>query len=472
MKTLLKFSTNRTRSKRGVRLQFVRILLLLYIVVPALPALAMNQPAPDEPRAALVIGNGSYHNGPLRNPVNDARAVAEKLEKLGFKVVLRENATREGMHQAISEFGGTLKSGGVGLFFYAGHGMQIKGRNFLIPVDADIQSEDDIEFRGVDANMVLARMDGAHSRVNLMVLDACRNNPFNRNNRSANPGLAQMDAPKGTLIAFSTAPGSLAKDGGGANSIYTKHLLEYLSTPAVPVEQVFKEVRVAVAHETQDKQIPWESSSLMGEFYFVPPSSAFKPVTAVATSAPKAEQPQLASRSQTIPPTQKPPAAEKQPKPKSAEVSGRNYNREGYEIEIKAKTLTEDELPALEARAQGGDAIAQTTLGWAYLLGKGAIDGRNIPRNNSRMVQWTLAAAKQGYPVAQNNMGAMYMDGVGVKMDFPKAQYYFKLAADQGYLTAQRNLLHVTTMLDRKPDMKQLQDLVKGVQQQFQEPVR
>ena len=160
----------------------------------------------DEPRAALVIGNANYQNGALRNPVNDARAVAASLEKLGFKVLLRENLNREGLHQSIGEFGKLLKGGGVGLFYYAGHGMQIKGKNYLIPVDADIQHEDDIEFRGMDA---------AHTRANLLVLDACRNNPFARVSRSGNLGLAQMDAPKGTLIALSTAPGSLAKDGTG-----------------------------------------------------------------------------------------------------------------------------------------------------------------------------------------------------------------------------------------------------------------
>lgn len=427
-----------------------------------------------EPRAALVIGNANYTNGALRNPVNDARAVAASLETLGFKVLLRENLNREGLHQSIGEFGKLLKDGGVGLFYYAGHGMQIKGKNYLIPVDADIQHEDDIEFRSMDANLVLSRMDAAHTRVNLLVLDACRNNPFGRVSRSGNLGLAQMEAPKGTLIAFSTAPGSLAKDGAGPNSVYTRHLIEKLALPALPVEQVFKEVRIAVTKETNDRQIPWESSSLMGDFYFVPPSLAIKPMLVPVTPTEKTQAVNVATLSpaiEALPPvasTHSPTASQ----PAKPTQSGRDYNREGYEIELRARNLTLDELPALEEKAKQGDAVAQTTLGWAYLLGKGLLDGRGIPRSNTKMIRWTKAAAKQGYPVAQNNLGAIYMDGIGIKLDYPQAKHYFKLAADQGYLAAQKNLFQVSAMLSAKPDEKQLSEMMKTIQQQWGQPVK
>jgi len=426
-------------------------------------ALAIEPTQPLETRAALVIGNADYKNGALRNPVNDARAVAASLEKVGFKVLLRENVNREAMHQSITEFGKLLKPGGVGLFYYAGHGMQIKGRNFLIPVDADIQSEEDVEFRGMDANMVLSRMDAAHERVNLLVLDACRNNPFGRNVRSAAIGLAQMDAPKGTLIAFSTAPGSLAKDGTGLNSIYTRYLVEKLALPAVPVEQVFKEVRIAVTRDTQDKQIPWESSSLMGDFYFVPPVTSVQPVLVQVVPAP--ELPQATTRPQTEPVIVA-TAPVKQPVP-----DNRDYNREGYEIELRAKNMTIDEVPAMLAAAERGDVVAQTTLGWAYFLGKGQIDGRGMPRSNGKMLRWTRAAAKLGYPVAQNNLGAIYMEGTGVKLDYNKAYAYFKLAADQGYLAAKRNLLQVSMILG-KSNAGLVEDMFKSVQQQLREPVK
>ena len=142
--------------------------------------------------------------------------------------------------------------------------MQVKGRNFLIPVDADIQNEDEVPYRSVDANEVLSKMETAKNRLNLMILDACRNNPFSRKFRSASQGLAQMDAPSGTLVAFATAPGSVASDGSGKNGIYTQHLLASLGQPGVPVEQVFKRVRVGVMKDTRNTQVPWEASSLVG----------------------------------------------------------------------------------------------------------------------------------------------------------------------------------------------------------------
>ena len=451
---------------------FTRLFVLFWVLLGLAYASGASAVQPSGSRIALVIGNADYGNGALKNPVNDARAVADKLEKLGFKVLLRENLKREAMHQSISEFGDALEQGGVGLFYYAGHGMQIKGRNFLVPVDADIQSEDDIEFRGIDANMVLARMNAARSRVNLMVLDACRNNPFSINNRSVSLGLAQMDAPKGTLIAFSTAPGSLAKDGKGTNSVYTKHLIQYLATPAMPVEEVFKEVRVAVAKETDDKQIPWESSSLMGDFYFVPPSQAVNPALAKSSPPVIQERKPDTGRSQPIVQPQALAPPQSQDKPAGAKKFEHDYNREGYEIELMAKSLTVDQLLALWVKASRGNVVAQTTLGWAYLLGKGQIDGRGIPRDNTQMIHWTKLAADHGYAVAQNNLGAIYMDGTGVKLDYQKAQHYFKLSADQGYIAAQRNLLQVSAMLNGKLDMNLFNDMSKAVQQQIFTPVK
>ena len=234
-------------------------------------AVASGKPAaPTETRVALVIGNSNYKSAPLKNPVNDAKAVADKLQGLGFKVTLKLDQDQKSMADAIRVFGNQLKAGGAGLFYYAGHGMQVKGRNFLIPVDADIQNEDEVPYRSVDANEVLSKMETAKNRLNLMILDACRNNPFSRKFRSASQGLAQMDAPSGTLVAFATAPGSVASDGTGKNGIYTQHLLASLGQPGVPVEQVFKRVRVGVMKDTRNAQVPWESSSLVGDFYFKP----------------------------------------------------------------------------------------------------------------------------------------------------------------------------------------------------------
>lgn len=253
--------------------------------------------AAADKRVALVIGNAGYASSPLRNPVNDARAVSAALKDLGFDVIHQENLGLKAMGKTIREFGNKLKeSGGVGLFYYAGHGMQVKGRNYLIPVDADIQNEDEIAFNALDANIVLEKMDTANNRLNLVILDACRNNPFARSFRSGSQGLAQMDAPGGTLIAFATAPGSVAADGEGSNGIYTKHLIANMKTPGLAVEQLFKKVRIGVMSDTKERQVPWESSSLKGDFYFkAAPVSEPVQVAAVKPSAPAAAEPSAAT---------------------------------------------------------------------------------------------------------------------------------------------------------------------------------
>jgi hypothetical protein len=228
--------------------------------------------APEQ-RVALIIGNGRYRSSPLLNPVNDARAVRDALQLMGFRVTLLENANMSEMSEAARDFGDRLQQGGVGLFFYAGHAMQIKGRNYLIPIDADIQREDEVAFNGVDAGLLLEKMEVARSRVNIVILDACRNNPFARSFRSASQGLAQMDAPIGSYVSFATAPGKVASDGKDGNGLYTQYLLEAMRTPGLKIEDIFKRVRVKVMAESDGQQIPWDSSSLTGDFYFIPPHS-------------------------------------------------------------------------------------------------------------------------------------------------------------------------------------------------------
>ena len=181
-----------------------------------------------ERKVALVIGNSSYKSVPLKNPQNDARDVAAALRKLGFEVIERQNLGREGFAMAVREYGDKLRGATVGLFYFAGHGIQVKGRNFLVPVDADIAREDEVQYRSFDVNEVLDKMDSARTAINLVVLDACRNNPFARSFKLAQTGLAQMDAPTGTLIAFATAPGSVAQDGDGNNGLYTSALLKHI----------------------------------------------------------------------------------------------------------------------------------------------------------------------------------------------------------------------------------------------------
>jgi formylglycine-generating enzyme required for sulfatase activity len=245
------------------------------------PAAAMSA----ETRIALVIGNSEYSSGPLPNPANDAKMISETLNNLGFDVVTRRNADQNTMKRAIQDFGARLEKAGpqaVGLFYYAGHGVQLNGRNYLIPTTAQIEREGDVEIEAVSADWVIEQMRYARNRLNIVILDACRNNPFTRSMRSVDHGLATMDAPAGILIAYSTAPGAVAADGSGRNSPYTEALSQAMRNLHEPVEQVFKHVRVGVMGATSGKQVPWESSSLTGDFYFAEPakSSAEAPSTA------------------------------------------------------------------------------------------------------------------------------------------------------------------------------------------------
>jgi WD40 repeat protein len=228
-----------------------------------------QQALPEELRVALVIGNSTYKESPLPNPSNDARAMAAKLRELGFAVIEKQNATREDMATASREFGNRLKVGGVGLFYYAGHGVQLNGLNYLLPVDADIQDETELQTRGYDVNEILNKMDAAKNPLNIVILDACRNNPLPRTTRAVARGLATMQQGTGTIVAYATQPGATAADGpAGGNSLYTQQLLQALSQPGLKVEDVFKQVRMEVFRLSSGTQTPWENSSLVGEFYF------------------------------------------------------------------------------------------------------------------------------------------------------------------------------------------------------------
>ena len=214
----------------------------------------------SEKRVALVIGNSDYKISPLRNPVNDANAMSEALKKLDFDVLIGTNLSQIEMKRMIVKFGNQIKNGGVGLFYYAGHGMQVNGRNYLIPVDANIKSENDVDIVSVRADEILLKMDDANNRLNIVILDACRNNPFARSFRSSTQGLATMDSPSGTLIAYATAPGSVASDGSGDNGLYTQELIKNMQIPDIKIEDMFKKIRTSVKEKTNDQQIPWESS--------------------------------------------------------------------------------------------------------------------------------------------------------------------------------------------------------------------
>lgn len=228
-------------------------------------------------REALVIGNDAYPEVPLRNPGNDASAVSRALIGLGFNVRLLRDAGWRGMIDAVQSFISQSSDADVRIVFYAGHGAQVRGHNYLIPVDAPMSSADELTARSLNAGEILERLGRHEKGLNLVILDACRNNPANRYTltadgrrlkvRGAARGLAAMRPPSGTLVAFSTSPGQVADDGAQqANSLYTRHLLRHMAAPGVPLEQMFKRVRVGVLRESAQRQRPWEESSLTVDY--------------------------------------------------------------------------------------------------------------------------------------------------------------------------------------------------------------
>jgi hypothetical protein len=231
---------------------------------------ASNIPAFIGKRIALVVGNANYRVRPLMNSRNDADDVSRALKVSGFEVIDVRDGSLSQMRTAVRQFGDKLLTNDVGLVYYSGHGIEVKGRNYFIPVNADIQREDEIADQGLDVALILEKMNTAQRSVNIMIVDACRDDPFGRSFRSSSRGLATMEAPRGTIIAYATSPGKVASDGDPRerNSPYTKHLLRAMQAPNKPIEQVFKEVRRAVQDETKNQQTPWENTSLSGDFYF------------------------------------------------------------------------------------------------------------------------------------------------------------------------------------------------------------
>jgi uncharacterized caspase-like protein len=262
---------------------------VLLVVAPLLEARA----EPREPRVALVIGNAAYrHAGMLRNPLNDAESIEAALKPLGFDVIKVTNADRSQMVRAMGDFAKRLKADGIGLFFYAGHGIQTAGNNYLIPIDADIQEEYDTSFLGINVNDVLRVMESAGTRFNMLLLDACRDNPFERRFRSAggSRGLAPIEAPRGALIAFATAPGKTAADGDGTNGLFTAEFLKAVARPGQSIDEMLKETGAGVEKASGNKQVPWINSSYRGKFYLHADAAAV-PATAAAP-APTAATPE------------------------------------------------------------------------------------------------------------------------------------------------------------------------------------
>jgi len=225
--------------------------------------------ASDPSRLALIIGNSAYRDAPLVNPVNDAKAVSGLFTEAGFTVDSHLNATRTDMMAAIERLGAAIKRPGIKLvvFYYAGHGAQLDWRNYLLPVDAVVARQEDMKQRCVDLNQLLGQLNNAKDKTFVVILDACRNNPFGRSYRPEQKGLSQFDAPVGSLLAYATSPGNVASDGEGQNGLYTENLVRELSRRNTRIEDAFKRVRLNVRLASGGEQIPWETTSLEADVF-------------------------------------------------------------------------------------------------------------------------------------------------------------------------------------------------------------
>jgi len=303
-------------------------------------------------KQALVMGNSRYTQAPLKNPVNDANGMAEALKGAGFAVTVALELNQSAMQSAIRAYtDGLARTKSVGLFYFAGHGAQLAWRNYLIPVDTEIGDIQELRERGVDVNSLIEGIRKAGNPMNMIILDACRDNPFGSVRRLDQKGLSQLDAPPGTLLAYATAPGNTAIDGEGAHGLYTEHLLKEVRVPEAKVEDVFKRVRLAVRRRSNGQQIPWESTSLEEDFYFVPPRALSALAEAEAESERKQELALLEKRR----------AEEEAERKRRQEQAAREARLAAEEAERKRKqelALLEQQRIAEEAERKRKQALA------------------------------------------------------------------------------------------------------------------
>ncbi|MBI2687061.1 MAG: caspase family protein [Acidobacteria bacterium] len=322
---------------------------------PLLPILCLALAAAGQERdlgyekaqkIAFVVGNSAYPKWPLRNPANDARSVAQSLTELGFRTETAIDLSLPNLDRAISKFVGQVKAGDVAMFYYAGHGIQIEGENYLVPVDFNAKDETDAKYAAYSASRVQERLEKAGARVILVVLDACRNNPF-QSTRSAGGGLAAMGSGKGTLIAFATAPGKTADDNpNGSNGLFTSHLITALREPGLSLDQVFNRVRERVYTDSKGRQVPWTVSSVIGDVYLRP--------GAAATMSPPAPANPLARISST-------PVAERiAPVQRTADLSGGTAALERGDFQ----TAIQQAQDVLRGDPQNKDALHLLTSGY------------------------------------------------------------------------------------------------------------
>jgi len=385
-------------------------------------------------RHALVIGNDAYKFAPLRNPKHDAELIKRTLLKLDFNVVSKNNLTRNQFYSAVRDFTEQLPLGSIAFVYYAGHGIQLKEQNYLIPVNMQLIGERSVALRAFPLISLLERMNTAKSAVNIVILDACRNNPFksqsdNKYRNFSQMGLVKTVSPKGTLIAYSTSPGQLAADGRGrSNSLYTETLAQQMLLPDLIIENIFKNVANVIRKKTLDDQQPWYESSLVDSFYLTPPVH-IKTLTKAPINRIKSTTAYSASRQ--IPSWY-------------LSLKGEQWNELEWQLNNRSKHLTQDEIPLLEYRADSNNLIAMTTLGLAYRDGfkQGINENGEVHSagaNNGKSFLWLLKAAESGFPIAQRELGELYIHGTGVDFDSDTGLHWLERAAQFDYPKARLN---------------------------------
>jgi TPR repeat protein len=450
---------------------WVKVLLWLFATIPGL-----SLPAFAETRIALVIGNSAYESKPLTNPIHDADLIARTLRSVGFRVTMVLDATQEAMKSAVLEFGRELRtSDSVGLFYYAGHGVQIDGENYLIPVGANIRDDEEVAISSVSLSELLRTMERASSRLNIAILDACRDNPFATASRAFTRGLAPATAPSGTLIAYATAPGKVALDGENGNSPYTAALAEAMRLAGSPIEDVFRRTRRKVLDVTAGKQTPWEHSSLTGEFYFVPksaaPEASDRPVAGLDESASR-RLAEIADwdRVKTSNDAEKLKAhLERYPDGLFSELAQIKLARlqtvagswtPVVNGNIETAALQSPEAIYERALKIEGDGKNAAQLSQAAELYRSAADlgltasmyalaraydkGRGVPRDLPEAAKWYRKAADGGHAAAMASLGTMYEYGEGTPLDLAEATRLYRAAADLGDANGLTNLAFLT----------------------------
>jgi len=405
-------------------------------------------------RHALLLANADYPGTArdLINPINDARLLARTLDRLGFKVTVVENADRAVMRQEVGRFADGLPANATAFVYYAGHGVQVSGSNYLLPVDSRLRNEATVAVEAYPLKSLLERLASARSAVNVVVLDACRNNPFqpapgSRQRNWALDGLVASAAPRGTLIAYSTAPGEVAADGGGANSLFAEALARELLRTSQPLERTFKRVGGWVRQQTRDEQIPWIESSLTADLYLQAPDG----LASVAVSR------DVIARAGAAVARRGNRGAQLEAAEWWAGMNASQWADLEWTIRQRVKGLTPDELPGLERKAGAGSVVAMTTLGIAYREGVQRSNNERMgvtrsQANNTSALRWLHKASNAGFPVAQAELAELYFKGHGVERDPSRTRALLQRAASTGYPRAVLDLAHINMIENPTPE--------------------